>query len=426
METMRGQKFELALTIEQANLLSQWLGTCRLLWNLAFTQRDMNYNQFRKRMTYGEQSAELVALKKEFPFFKSVPHHCLQQKLRDLQTAFDRFFSGSAQYPCSKRKGRSIDSIRFPSPDKFDISQTKKIRTRKDGKELVKGYGIVDLPKIGKLKFRQSQTIIGKVRNATITRHSGKWFISFTVEELMVRKKAKTSEVGIDRGVHQMGMTSLGEVLELPTAGLQLIEKRIAQSQRRLRRKRKFSNNWVKAQKHIAKLHSKLTNIRKDQIHKITSDIAKNHSFVAIEDLRIKNMTASAAGTNEDPGSMVRQKSGLNRSILRQGWGYFGQWLEYKVAWHQGTLVRVPPAYTSQTCSVCLAVDSASRDRLRFRCVSCGHEDHADVNAAKNILKVGLDIAQSSEKSGKPVEKLRKQLRRSRNQKARKSQSPAA
>ena len=106
----------------------------------------------------------------------------------------------------------------------------------------------------------------------------------------------------------------------------------------------------------------------------------------------MQNMTASAAGTADAPGCRVRQKAGLNRSILDQGWGEFGRHLEYKLPWRGGQLIKVPAAYTSQTCSACGHVHADNRRDEQFRCLACGHTDHADVNAAKNILAAGLAV----------------------------------
>jgi putative transposase len=129
-------------------------------------------------------------------------------------------------------------------------------------------------------------------------------------------------------------------------------------------------------------------NARKDFLHKVSTDIAKSHGTVVVEALRVRNMTASAKGTAAKPGRNMRQKAGLNRAILDQGWGMFRLFLRYKLAERGSTLIEVPAAYTSQTCSACGIVDAASRrDQARFVCVGCGHEAHADTNAAINILR---------------------------------------
>lgn len=422
-QIIRGYKFKLELTATQEKICSQWGGACRLLYNLGLAQREMNYKfSHRKSTTYNQQAKELKTLKDEFPFFAEVPYGCLQQTLIDLDKVYQGFFKGLGGYPKFKSKSRSQYSFRFPDPKQFEVVQTKKVCSRKN-KNTSKGFGIVDLPKIGKLKFRQSRLIQGEVRNVTIRRESNGWHVSFCVKENIAVVPAYRSAIGIDRGINSMGMTSGAQILEVPNDKFKKIEVRISKLQRINRNKIKFSKNWRKAQNKVRNLHSKLARIRHDTIHKLTSDIAKNHSFVAIEDLKIKNMTATAKGTIDEPGSRVAQKSGLNRSILRQGWGMLGMQLEYKMGWRNSTLIKVSPAYTSQTCSQCGHVEAENRKNEAFRCVSCGHSDHADINAAKNILKVGMDIFRTSPSGGKPVK--RRLSLRSRNPKARKGASPA-
>ncbi len=135
-----------------------------------------------------------------------------------------------------------------------------------------------------------------------------------------------------------------------------------------------------------------VTPCARQENHKVSTVISKNHAVVVLENLKVGNMTRSAKGTVEAPGRNIRQKSGLNKSILDQGWGLLKQMLEYKLRWSGGMLLLVDPAYTSQTCSVCGHVDAGNRtDQKTFHCLHCGHEAHADVNAAKNILARGLE-----------------------------------
>ncbi|MGH7706365.1 MAG: RNA-guided endonuclease InsQ/TnpB family protein, partial [Vulcanimicrobiaceae bacterium] len=125
-----------------------------------------------------------------------------------------------------------------------------------------------------------------------------------------------------------------------------------------------------------------------DMLHKASTTISKNHAVVVLEDLRIRNMTASAKGTLDEPGSNVRAKSGLNRRILAQGWGEFRRQLDYKLAWNGGTLLLVDPRNTSRTCAACGHVSAENRQtQAAFRCIACGHAANADTNAAINILR---------------------------------------
>jgi putative transposase len=155
-------------------------------------------------------------------------------------------------------------------------------------------------------------------------------------------------------------------------------------------RKRKFGNNWKKAKAKIQRLHTRIADARRDYLHKVTTTISKNHAIVCIEDLRVRNMSKSAAGSIENPGRNIRVKSGLNRLILDQGWFEFRRQLEYKQAWRGGLVVAVPPGNTSRTCPVCRQVSAENRrTQARFACVACGFEENADRVGAINVLAAG-------------------------------------
>ena len=137
-------------------------------------------------------------------------------------------------------------------------------------------------------------------------------------------------------------------------------------------------------------MHTRVVNARKDFLHKASTQIASAHARVIVEDLGVKNMSASARGTAEQPGRRVKQKAGLNRSILDQGWAEFRRQLEYKLSWNGGMLVAVPAQYTSQTCPECGHVSKDNRQtQAVFACVACGHTGNADWVAAVNILERG-------------------------------------
>jgi putative transposase len=158
-------------------------------------------------------------------------------------------------------------------------------------------------------------------------------------------------------------------------------------------RKVKFSNNWKKEKARVQRMHTRIANVRKDFLHKTTTAISKNHALICVEDLQVRNMSRSAKGTVDQPGKMVKQKSGLNRAILDQGWAEFRRQLEYKASWNGGTLLAVPPHHTSQTCPCCGEVAKANRlTQARFVCISCGYENHADVVGAINILERGYRL----------------------------------
>ena len=155
----------------------------------------------------------------------------------------------------------------------------------------------------------------------------------------------------------------------------------------------------------------KIANCRYDYLHKVSSEISQNHAVIVLEDLQVSQMSKSARGTLEQPGRRVAQKSGLNKSILDQGWGMFRTMLAYKQTELGGQVILIPPQYTSQTCAECGYVDKANRPtQERFSCVHCNHTENADVNAARNIPAVGLTdslnarLGEKSSDRGLPLE----------------------
>ncbi len=243
---------------------------------------------------------------------------------------------------------------------------------------------------LGWVKFRQSQRVNGKIKNATINQLAGQWYISFQVEiETAEPNHTSTTIVGLDAGVAKLATLSDGTVFK-PVNSFQKNQKKLARLQRQLSRKVKFSNNWQKQKRKIQCLHSRIANIRRDYLHKVTTIISKNHAMIVIEDLKVSNMSKSAAGTVSQPGRNVRAKSGLNRSILDQGWYEMRRQLEYKQLWRGGQVLAVPPAYTSQRCACCGHTTKENRlTQSKFVCRACGYTANADVNGARNILAAG-------------------------------------
>jgi putative transposase len=155
-------------------------------------------------------------------------------------------------------------------------------------------------------------------------------------------------------------------------------------------RKVKTSRNWKKANAKVQKIHTGIAHARKDFLHKTTTTIRQNHALVCVEDFQVRNMSQSAKGTVDAPGKKVSQKSGLNRSILDQGWGEFRRQLAYKLEWNGGTLLAVPPQNTRRTCPACGHVSKDNRPtQAKFLCVDCGYENNADGVGAINILARG-------------------------------------
>jgi len=182
-------------------------------------------------------------------------------------------------------------------------------------------------------------------------------------------------------------------------------------------RKQKFSKNWRKAQGRIQRIHARIGNARRDYLHKTSTAISQNHAMVCIEDLQVRNMSRSAAGSTENPGKHVRAKAGLNRSILDQGWFEFRRQLDYKLSWNGGSLILVPPQNTSRRCLQCDHVAAENRRRQeRFHCIACGFEANADLVGAINILRAGharcaCEVSDADRQQQEPAEAIQEQLR---------------
>jgi transposase len=206
--------------------------------------------------------------------------------------------------------------------------------------------------------------------------------------------------VGIDRGVAVSAALSTGELLRAPS--LAPVERtRLRRLERKLARARRGSNRRARTKHAIARLRARETDRRRDWIEKVSTEIAHRFDIIRVENLQIGNMTRSAKGTAEKPGRNVRAKAGLNREILRSGWGFLVRRLEDKAP---GRVEKIRPAFTSQQCSACGHVDAKSRkSQARFACTACGFACNADVNAAKNIAAGHAVTARGGDGVARPV-----------------------
>ena len=190
-------------------------------------------------------------------------------------------------------------------------------------------------------------------------------------------------------GVKRFATLSNGDFVE-PLNAFKQERENLTKLQRKLARQKKGSRNSRKTKRKIARLHRYIADSRRDFLHKTSTRIAKNHSIVYVEDLKVSNMSASAAGTKENPGKKVKQKSGLNQSILDQGWYGFSQMLSYKLERKGGKLIKVDPRNTSRTCPQCGFVSAENRrTQASFACIACGYRANADVVGAINVLRAG-------------------------------------
>ncbi|HEX4840393.1 MAG TPA: transposase, partial [Rhabdochlamydiaceae bacterium] len=377
MKRLQAFQFELHQDEEKERSMRKFTGACRFVFNKALAIQISNHEAGNKFISYESMAKQLTQWRnsEETPWLYDAPCHSLQHALKDLDLAFKNFFAKRTNFPCFKRKGQKT-SFRYPDPAQIKLDQNN---------------SRIFLPKLGWLRYRKSRKVVGEVRNVTVTNIGKKWFISIQTEREAQRPKhpANTS-VGIDMGIARFATMSDGNYIA-PLNSFKKKQERLRRSQRDMRRKVKFSNNWKKEKAKVQKIHTGIANARKDFLHKATTAISKNHALVCVEELQVRKMSKSASGTQEEPGTNVRRKTALNRSILDQGWAMFRTQLEYKLQWNGGMLVMISPEYTSQTCPPCKHVSEKSRKtQAQFECVNCKYKNHADVVGAMNILERGL------------------------------------
>lgn len=379
----KNYKFKLITKPSQEEVFDSWFGTCRFLYNLALEHRILHWNQWKSNQNYYDQANQLKDMKKVegFEWIGEAPSQVLQQSLKDLDKAFRSFWRSGFGFPKWKKKSGN-QSIRFPDAKSISVRRVSKRKA------------FVKLPKIGEVGFRLSRPILGKIKNCTVKKETDGLYITFCTEQELSHKKENENRtpIGIDRGITETIVTSKGQVFKLPNQCKKHHE-RIKILQKRLRKQKKFSNNWKKSQEKIRKLHTKIARARLDFLHKTSTELVKKHDYIKLEDLKIKNMTKSAKGTIQNPGKNVASKSGLNREILLQGWGIFAKQLAYKTTWNHGHLELVNPRFTSQRCSKCGYRDPRNRKGKTFGCLNCGHKEDADLNAAKNIKNSRAGLA---------------------------------
>lgn len=430
MKISKAYKFRLEPNAEQEVILNNLVGSARFVWNqmLAISFEMFAKNEFINATNLVNKIMDIKA-NPDFAFLKTSSNAVsLQQKVRDLASAWSRFFDPKvhARLKENNRKPRKTKCLKLADGTEIQLRPLMpRFKRKSDGRDSIRlvqfdkycrvNGNRVKLPNgIGLVKFKKSQEIIGVIKNITISKKSGQWYVSFGTErEVETPTHPSKTAIGIDLGITKFITTSNADIIQ-PRNSFKANQVKIARLQRQLNRKVLFSNNWKKQNRKIQKLHHHIANIRHDYLHKITTDISKNHAMIVCEDLKVANMSKSASGTLENKGRNVRAKSGLNKSILDQGWGMTLTMLEYKQQWQGGLLIQVNPRFTSQTCFECKYVAKENRrTQAKFECVECGYIANADVNAARNILTVGHAVlsVEGGRGKGRPMKQKACDLR---------------
>jgi putative transposase len=370
-------RYRLYPTPAQEDALRGHCAHARFVWNLAVEQRQSWRPGRRPAPGFAEMCRQLSEARAENPWLAAGSVIVQQQALRDFDQAMRNFFNGTHRRPSWRKK---------------DLSEGFRIVALRPGhvRRLNRRNGEVLVPKVGWVRFRWSRQI-PEFRSCRVRRdRAGRWHVAFAAVPAPVPGPGTGEVVGIDRGIAVTLALSDGTTFQAPdltpTGSLT----------RKLSRAKRGSARRLKAREALARVKARNADALKDWAHKASTQVARSYDLILIEDLKIGDMTRSARGTPDNPGRNVAQKSGLNRSILQQGWGMYAAYLEYKAT---GRVQKISPAYTSQRCSECGHVDARSREsQARFACTSCGYSCNADVNAARNIaaghaVRGGLALA---------------------------------
>ena len=362
----KSYKFRISPDKEQKILLSKHFGATRFVFNRYLNIRKETYLEEKKSLNYYDNAKDLTKLKKEeeFVWLKEINSQSLQSSLRNLDTAYNNFFRRQTQFPRFKSK---YDRQSFTVPQSVTIEEGK-----------------LSIPKFKKgIDINIHREIEGKLLFATISKSTtGNYYVSITCEVEYTPFEKTNSKIGIDTGIKDLAILSDGKVYEnIKTLKTNL--KKLKYEQRQLSKKTKGSNSRLKQKSKLARVHEKVTNIRKDYLHKVSTEIIKNHDVICIEDLAVKNM-------------MKNHK--LAQAFSDVSLGAFYTMLEYKANWNDKVVVKIDRFFpSSKTCSNCNYInqDLTLKDR-KWTCPSCNTIHDRDFNASINIKKQGLKILSGS------------------------------
>ena len=434
----RGNEYRAYPDRAQATILSRWIGCQRFVYN-AKTQEDRYYRRFASRLV--GNAGQHAPIDQEYArfigpdtaFLREVPSQVLRNGAVRWMQAYSRFFKKLAGRPTIKKKhGRQAvwltsELFRF---EPIEANDNEGAQSERQWRLII---GTKKVP-VGELRYK-AHAEHARPNSIGISVEAGQWFVSFTDEdnqseyndedirewlEGFGRDELMERTTGCDRGVAVPLMTNEGEAFDFSGAEKRAMNRRyrrVKRFQRQMARQRKGSQRRERAKRRIARLQQANRRTRKDFAHKVSHDLVSDPTtaLIAMEDLKVKNMTRSAKGTVAEPGKKVAQKSGLNRSILNSAWGFVRTFTTYKARQRHQLLLLINPAHTSQECSKCGHLSPDNRqNQAEFVCQRCGFCCNADVNAAVNIKRRAVDAilsGASQQKATKKTMRMRKKVR---------------
>ncbi|MGJ6967111.1 RNA-guided endonuclease InsQ/TnpB family protein [Streptosporangium sp. G11] len=391
MKQTRAHVALLELNAAQVAVLDGQAHTARALWNLLHEYFTFRQGRFA---TLKECDEAIRAARHEIDWMGQLPAQAAQAVLKTYRQAWANFFN--PDHPAK----RPTFKTRFRSRPAVDVPQARDLQIKRVNRR----WGAINLPKVGRVRFRWTKDLpgvtkggpAGRITGARLVKDAFGWQIVFRTQTMAaaVMDTHPGPAVGIDRGITVALALSDETVREHGpwlTGGerehLRRLEKKSARQRAAHTPGQRTSHRLIRTYDQIARLRATAKRRAVDWQHQTTGELADTFSVVVVEDLKITNMVRSARGTIEQPGRNVTQKAGLNRAITGEAWGRTLILLEYKTRDRGGLVVKVPAPGMSQTCHRCGHRDTASRDGTRFSCANpaCGWTGHADTNAAINI-----------------------------------------